>query len=149
MEILIIALLQKAPHLVDLDLSSCRVGNETLKVISKFLIHLKYLNLENSSVSDSGLIGKIKLCCTTCEDEYTSKQLLNIKGLEKLNLSRCAHITEACVIQAIQFQFLRELYLEGCKISDRAMLRMYLNNPCLQKVIHSDFNLVSMLYKTM
>ncbi|XP_035222329.1 uncharacterized protein LOC118195181 isoform X2 [Stegodyphus dumicola] len=143
LEDIVMEFLQKAPYLVDLDLSSCCIGDPTLKIISKLLIHLKYLNLEDCCfISHGGLIGKIQLICTTYEDKYTSKPLSNTKGLEKLNLSGCFRITDASIIQAIQFQYLQELYLEGCKISDRAMLRMYLNNPCLRKVIHPNYSLL-------
>ncbi|KFM80633.1 F-box/LRR-repeat protein 13, partial [Stegodyphus mimosarum] len=135
-------LVQKAPYLQYLNLSGCDIGNETVKTVSIFLIHLRYLNLKNCiKICDEGLLGKIQQSSTTYnnKDENMSKPLSNIKGLEELNLSGCYKITDASVTQTIQFQYLQVLNLEGCeKISDSAMVPILQKNPCLREVIRTN-----------
>ncbi|KAL6212343.1 hypothetical protein ACLB2K_017563 [Fragaria x ananassa] len=113
--------IHRFPNLTYLDLGRCTdVDDNALEAIGLHCTCLRYLNLEDSKVTEYGLRFLARGRCS--------------KTLNTLVLAHCYGITDLGLSHLQNLQFLLELDLERCDVTDTGVLAAISSNRSLKKL---------------
>lgn len=112
------------PYLVSLNMPWCTIPDDCVVHFSLFK-QLKHLSLQDSQISDAGLIKLDQLrqisslnfsFCSSITDRGIIQIVKFLKDIESLNLSWCAEITDMSLLHiGTRLTKLKILYLTGCR----------------------------------
>jgi len=110
--------------LVSLNMTWCTIPDDCVEHFALFK-QLKHLSLQDSQISDAGLIKLEELrqisslnfsFCSAITDRGVIQIVRLLKNIESLNLSWCAEITDLSLLHiGTQLHKLKILYLTGCR----------------------------------
>lgn len=135
-----LVILQAFPFLSHLDLTETSISDEGLKHL-KGLEYLRYLYLLGTSISDKGIPelqghSRLEQLCLdgTLVTDKGVKALEPLDRLVMLHLATQGEITDASISSLVKFPDLREIKLEGTKVTEDGKARLVKALPNIQFV---------------